>query len=447
MRRGREAGYTLILTAAGLVVLTGFMGLGMDLGVLRYEKRLQQTAADAAALAGASNLCNSGNCTGYSGVTAGAQSAAAADGFPDSGGGNVSACGSGAAVGTVCVQVINPPEDTTLNGVTFPGGPHAGNNNYVEVLVAEVHSTYFMKVLGINSETLTARAVASNLSEELSLADGVVGNASCLYTLGPPPASIEAVSGSGTLDAAACGISDDGNYDSTHLTVSANTFGVSGSGGGSATCATGPCPAYGMPAVADPLATVSPPTEPAASPSCPARGTCNVSTSGTETLFPGTYASLTIRPGSTVTFEPGLYYITGAGGLRLDGGGGSVSGSGVMFYFTGSASIDAVGLDQVDLKPPTSGQYTGMLFYQDSSDTTSATLGGTSGSIFGGISYFPSAELTVFGTGTNNVGIVIANAFALSGNPNVTVRFEVSGSEPASPPPGTDLLKVVTLVE
>jgi uncharacterized membrane protein len=43
----------LYITAAALVVLMGFMGLGLDMGVLRYEKRLQQSAADAAAIAGA----------------------------------------------------------------------------------------------------------------------------------------------------------------------------------------------------------------------------------------------------------------------------------------------------------------------------------------------------------------------------------------------------------
>ncbi len=436
--RGREAGYTLILTAAGLVVLTGFMGLGMDLGVLRYEKRLQQTAADAAALAAASNLCNSGNCTGYGGVTAGAQAAAAANGFTDGGSGYVSACGSGAAVGAICVQVNNPPQDTTLNGVTIPGGPHAGNDNYVEVLVTEVHSTYFMKVLGINSETLTARAVATNLNSNPT--------GGCLYTLGSPPASIETVSGIGDIDAPTCGINDDGNYNNTNLTISANTFGLSGSGsGGSATCAAGPCPTPGMPAVADPLATISPPTQPAASPSCPAHGACQVLTSGTETLFPGTYNSITIGMGSTVTFQPGLYYINGSGGLQFNGGGG-VTGSGVMFYFTGSASINAVGpgnaLDEVNLTPPTSGTYTGLLFYQDPSDTTSPTLGGRSRSTFAGISYFPSVELTFWGPRAQ-AGVVIANALALSGHPRVTVDIE----GPASLPPGTDFLAVATLVE
>jgi len=49
----------LIFTAAALVVLMGFAGLAIDMGVMRHDKRLQQTAADAAAIAGAST-CHSG---------------------------------------------------------------------------------------------------------------------------------------------------------------------------------------------------------------------------------------------------------------------------------------------------------------------------------------------------------------------------------------------------
>ena len=101
MRNRNEAGQALILTAVALVVLMGFAGLAIDMGVMRYDKRLQQTAADAAAIAGASNLA-------FGGVAAGAQDAASRVGYTDNGGGQVSNC-TGAAVGTICVEVNNPP--------------------------------------------------------------------------------------------------------------------------------------------------------------------------------------------------------------------------------------------------------------------------------------------------------------------------------------------------
>src|SRR5271157_4037301 len=106
-KRNQEAGNILLLTALSLTVLMGFVGLAVDMGMLRYDKRLQQTAADAAAIAGANNLA-------YSGWQAGGQSAAVANGFTDSSGNNLASC-TGAAIGTVCVEIDSPPVD----------GPHA----------------------------------------------------------------------------------------------------------------------------------------------------------------------------------------------------------------------------------------------------------------------------------------------------------------------------------
>src|SRR5580704_10943740 len=77
MNRKSERGQALVFAAIGLVALLGFVGLGIDMGTLRYQKRLQQTAADAAALAGATNL------PPYSGIQAGAQNAASGNGFAD----------------------------------------------------------------------------------------------------------------------------------------------------------------------------------------------------------------------------------------------------------------------------------------------------------------------------------------------------------------------------
>ena len=56
MRRKSEAGQALAVTVVAMVALIGFAGLGVDMGMLRYEKRLQQSAADAAAIAGANDL-------------------------------------------------------------------------------------------------------------------------------------------------------------------------------------------------------------------------------------------------------------------------------------------------------------------------------------------------------------------------------------------------------
>lgn len=72
----------------------------------------------------------------------------------------------------------------------------------------------------------------------------------------------------------------------------------------------------------------------------------------------------------------------------------------------------------VSLTAPTSGQWQGILFYQDRSDSTASTLvGGTSQSM-NGVLYFPDAGLTYTG-GSSTVATattIIANTISLVGN-------------------------------
>jgi hypothetical protein len=438
MRNRNEADQALILTALALVVLMGFAGLAIDMGVMRYDKRLQQTAADAAAIAGASNLA-------FGGVAAGAQDAATRVGYTDNGGEQVSTC-TGAAVGTICDQV---------NSVQTTGGPqsgpHANDPNYVEALVAVVHPTYFMKILGINTETITARAVASNL-----------GGNGCLYTLGPPPSSIEG-NDDAEINAAGCTIVDNGNFNinGSDLDVSAYSFSVSGpSSGASATCTTsGPCPTFAVPAAADPLSTLTPPC-----PSCSGGNTINVMgggiaicgtgcvfSGGTYTIGPGTYCSITIQGGASdhVVFSPGVYIIDGkSAGCPSDSlnipGNDTITGTGVTFYFTNSSTLNMSGKPDIKLTAPDStGTYPGILMYQDSNDTNKAgpTVGGKSGSKYNGALYFPKDQLTFYGNNNIDVAVVVSDSINMNGNPIVTVQ----GS--AGLPPGVSLIKNATLVE
>jgi hypothetical protein len=408
MRNKKEAGQALISTALALVALMGFAGLAIDMGVLRHDKRLQQTAADAAAIAGANNLAYSGS----GGVTAGAQDASTRNGFRDNGGGLVSNC-AGAAVGSICVEVNNPPKTGPHASDSSPNCPPAPSC-YVEALVAVVQPTYFMKVLSINSETITARAVATNLGS-------ATGNG-CLYTLSPP-SGINGINGSGTLNASSCGIVDNGDYSGNALTVSANNIAVSGSSnGGSATCTTpAPCPTFGAPEVSDPLINlIGPPVQ------SPSFGM--VTTAGTQTLQPGTYSTIAIGNGSTVTLNPGIYFINGSGGVSFNGS-ATVRGTGVMFYFTNGATINAIGggsqVSNIRLSAPTTGPYAGILMFQDPGDNNSPTLGGDDTSFFDGALYFPEGNLTFSGNTTGagfKVAIVDADALLLSGSPVVNLQ-------------------------
>jgi uncharacterized membrane protein len=55
-----DAGQALVIVALAMIVISGFLGLGIDLGYLRYMKRRLQMVADAAALAGAMELSHCG---------------------------------------------------------------------------------------------------------------------------------------------------------------------------------------------------------------------------------------------------------------------------------------------------------------------------------------------------------------------------------------------------
>jgi Flp pilus assembly protein TadG len=421
MRRKSESGQALVFAALALVVLIGFAGLAIDMGVLRYQKRLQQSAADAAAIAGASNLASTSG-----GVTTGAQNASATNGFTDNGGGQTSACtASGATVGTVCVQVNNPPLS----------GPHASGANagkYVEVLVAVVQPTYFMKIFGTSSEVITARAVATNLS-------GGTGGG-CMYTLGPPSSAIEGVNinGSAVLNATTCGIVDNGDFNTkgNKLIVNAATFGVAGGAnqsgpGGTVTCADQAptdCPTYGTPASGDPLSSLT----------APAVGTPQAFNAANIT--PGTYSSISLSGNGTYTFPAGTYVLDG-GNFSCTGT-PSIRGTGVTFYFTNGATYNCTGNVSVQLTAPSTGTYAGVLFYQDPNDTSGPSIGGDNTTYFDGALYFPKSQVTFFGNSVSyNVAIVIADAIALSGNPTVNLQGA------AGLPAGVNLISNAVLVE
>jgi Flp pilus assembly protein TadG len=440
MTRKNQSGQALVSTAIAMVVLAGFAGLAIDMGMLRYQKRLQQTAADAAALAGASNLTNGG-------VQAGGAGASIANGFTDTANGaSGSSCqdSTNTAIGTITVTICSGPKDVTINGTLVPGGPHAGTanaGNYVEAVVAVVQPTYFMNIFGVDRETVIARAVATNYS---GAAPGL--SSGCLWALAPPNAvGVEGfnIQGSAALYAPTCAILDNGNYDpvgnSPNLIIQAGTFAVSGTDTGSKklpTCTATPnnCPAYKAPASPDPLVGLTAPTQ-------PSNGSFN---STTKTYSPGTFNGINLTGNGSYTFSPGIYYMTGNFSCS---GTPAITGTGVMFYFTNGATWNCQGNDSISLSAPTSGTYTDILMYQNPADTANPSIGGNVGSSYNGILYFPNAEPTFYGnSGTNTnstcpagqqgglcTDVVIAAAVHFFGNP--TVYMGGLAGLPAPTPP------------
>jgi hypothetical protein len=416
LRNKRQSGQALVAATVGLVALLAATGLAIDVGYLRYQKRLQQSAADSAALAGAAEIKFGGS----GGVTKAAQQDSSLNGFTDN--------GSLKNIGDVTVAVSNGPAD----------GPNAGKPEYVEVIVSAVQPTFFMKILGVNQTTVAARAVAV-------LGGG--GARGCLYTLGLGGAGGITTNGTASIDAPNCGILDDSTLTkngSGHITAaSIGTVGaVTDHGGGAIT----PTPISGIIAAADPLSYLTP----------PAVGGCTTQNGtiqdtkkdkgGTVNLTPGNFCGgISVSGTKDVNFAPGTYVISAQGGKNgIDfGGNGTISGTGVTFYFTATGgSITFHGNQTIKLTAPTAGNYAGILFYQNQANATAATLDGNNGSKFEGALYFPGAPLNINGAAgsTSAYMIVVVKSVTLNGA-TLALPADYSGL------PGGSPIKDAVLVE
>lgn len=354
-KRKSEAGQSLVYVALLLVVLLAVMGLGIDMGYMRYQKGRMQQAADAGAIAGAAEVL-------FTDVTAAADAATAADGFTNGSNG-------------VTVTVNHPPLS----------GPKTGNSNYVEVIVAQNQPTFFMTVVGLNSVSLSARAVA------------VGSSPNCIYALGT---SGDSLSISLSIVTSACGIVDNSNLGGFIAALHASSIALHGTNDGFLV-STSPSAQTGIPDAADPFASLTAPTVG----SCAAHPTQTIITT-TTTLTAGTYCGGIDIISGNVTFGAGVYIMKGGGFTMTDVFGGTVTGSGVTIYNTGTGtgscptcygSITTYLTAGSGLTAPTSGTYAGILLFQDRNnpDTASFNANFSSGTrpFMQGAYYFPDAQV------------------------------------------------------
>jgi Flp pilus assembly protein TadG len=367
-----EAGQVLILAALSLVVLMGLLGLGIDVGYLRHMRTKMQQAADAAALAGASEL-------NYGDWTAAADNDAGSNGFTNGSNGTT-------------ITVNDPPQY----------GGYAGNANAVEVIIQQPEPTFFMSVLGFTKVNVAARAVGYSGAPSKN----------CLISLAVD-ASV-GINVNADVDLL-CGIAANSALNITG-SLTAPLIGAVGAllGGGS----TSTTPVTGIPPLSDPLAYLTP----------PAVGGCTYSNtviSGRSNLVPGVYCNgITINSGASAIFSPGLYIING-GSFTVDSGATVTGIGGETFYVTGNASVLMNAPFTGQLGAPTSspvpGIPAGILFYQDPSDTQLATINGT----LTGALYFPSAPLTINGA-ADITGAVVAGSVVV----NATLRIALPAESP-----------------
>ena len=333
-----ESGQTLVLAAVCMVVLIAMLGLSIDAGMLRYQKRLMQNAADAAALAGALELAACGSTANCAAMRTAAQDALTENGFP------------GSTLLTNCATSPNTKLTITVNNppCALSSDTNKGNNNYVEVVVSQPVATVFAKILGVNTVLIAARAEATRsappcvyfLSQDSIQPSFSVTNqtiqTSCTFYLG-------------------LSYSFAGNASST-----GSSYLVAGAAANSTGSVT-PAATFNAAPLPNPLSDLSAPTPD----SC---AYVNPMIIGPANLQPGTYCgTLTITTNATVTFAPGIYIILGS--LYVNGA--TLTGSDVTFYVSqgngyssGNSTIVNV---NATLSAPTSGNLQGILYFSDPS--------------------------------------------------------------------------------
>jgi Flp pilus assembly protein TadG len=455
--RTRERGQVLVLFAGGLVALLIVAALAFDVGMMLVERRDQQNAADAAALAGARYvLLNEAD------AEAAARDLARDNGFDD-------------ADANVTVDVHIPAIH----------GRYAGFPGFIEVQISADRPSIFGGVIGRATWPVGAMAVATN-AQNMTFPFSMLA-------LNPTECKAIAVSGGGVVEAFANIQSNSSGSDCT----TGGPVGFSRTGGATievnapdATCrvvgefqdqGSGPpidctiaqnsfalpdplrnLEAPAKPALAAPMVYAGTGTEPAAKPrNCPGSTShppneamptlCKLAQNGSYQdlewiLSPGLYpGGLEISGGTTAYLMPGIYWI-GGGGIRVATGGSIISiateadadpdppmatvGGGVMIYnsklpaapggpitFDGNAAT--MNLQALDVPAGHPDEiYNDMVLFQDRTVATTITLNGAaSSSEVEGIVYAPAAQIKLLGNGgTLILDQVIADTYDIRGD-------------------------------
>jgi Putative Flp pilus-assembly TadE/G-like len=430
--RTGERGSVAVLLALALTLLLGFAALVVDVGLSWAVRAEAQTAADAAALAGAARLADgpAGAVTAVRQyLDANVPGLADRPADPD-----WPLNGSDDDGEVVC---WTPPAPPPAPGAGCPAGATA-----VQVTTPPIPVRYaFASVLGpaANSIRALAAATAGGLPGAAGLACGL-----CL--LDPVHGGVLAVAGSGDVvvqdggvavasshpDAAI--LSDSGDVVADQIDVAG---GVAVTGSGSFV----PLPTTGAPPTPDPLAALpTPDTLPTPPPCCFGR----VTVGSDRTLTPGVYESITVTDDATLTLTPGVYVLTELPGLAVLEH-AKVQGASITLYLTCSsyptpcttfgAGFTLASTARYSATAPTTGPYANLTLFSDRANPTPLLLATTADTSTATI-YAANARLLLASTGDLKTThpLVLARLTTLStGSTRVTLDPPTSATAPSSP--------------
>jgi Putative Flp pilus-assembly TadE/G-like len=375
-RGGSERGSVAITVALALTVLLGLAALVVDVGLNWAARTSAQTAADSAALAGASRLLVDGPAGAISTVEdllkdnlvtpVGANWAL--DGVEDNG-------------EVVCWTLPDPPPVT----VPPPQFRCPEGSNALRVITPPIKVQYaFAPVLGKRSNSIKAMAAAG--------AGPLAPNNCVLCVLDPTAldAMLLPLTDLGGIDVPGGGIVVNSRNTVAALRllgpadVSAAQIRVLGHpllspGQGELL----PPAEEGGPPAVDPLGDLRPPDQ--VDPSLGVVDTAEVIT-GSTPLQPGVYRSIDVRSGGVLTLEEGVYVVTDFTGFTVRTGGRVVgTGDGATIFLacggypapcggSGGARFRLEDEGQFNVDPPTTGEYAGLSIFADKGNTRTMRL-------------------------------------------------------------------------
>jgi len=410
-----ENGQAFILVALFLgIVMIGFLAVALDLGYIFSQKRIAQSAADAAAIAAAEE-----GGTGTSAQNA-ANSAATANGF------NTSLATNPATV----TLSTSPSGNYSKTATTVP-------SNWVEAVVSQPIHTFFMGSIDPHLQTLniSASAVAGTAASvgdcvclespsgmALNMSNGAYFASSCAVRVNSTSSNAIGVIGGAKLCPQAIGVAASSWSDSSN--------GPNVNNGGSVCSA----------AKVVPSVSACAPTLPAV-PTVPAQSSCSADPvpggwGVSYTVGPSSagaticYKGLTVNGnGSTVKLNPGIYIING-GTLHFNSGGPNLGGDGVFFFLTNGANLSIDNGANVNLVAGgigtawSTGIYNGVLFYEDpggspasdTGDSQPISIQGGANSVINGAIYAPLAAINLGnGSGTTVNANIVGNTLTMNG--------------------------------
>jgi Flp pilus assembly protein TadG len=377
-RRGAVA----VLVAVCLFTIIGVVGLVLDGGLLRDQRRRVQASADSAALAAAYDLywnyASSGGADAGGTARTSAFTTAYANGHTND--------------GTKSIVTVNIPPTS---------GSFAGQSGHAEVIVQYNQARGFSGVFGQGNLPVRGRAVARG--RWASFNNGII-------VLNPTDPNAFNSNGGGTVSVqnasvivnssdAAGGVSTGGATITAPEIYFGGSPGYSTSGGGTFT---GTIYSNQTP-TPDPLAYIPEPDP--ATMTLQSHNPTHISGNRSAVLWPGVYSGgISVTGQANLVLMPGIYYMDG-GGFSFTGQ-GNLTANGVMIFNAPESNSDVIniaGLGTINMSPPTSGTYKGISLFQERSSTNTIGITGNGGMSITGTFYTAGGTLAIQGNGGGDV--------------------------------------------